>query len=100
MSKTRRIKRQQERESSQHMGQLVELLGRFYTFLEKTPKPTDEEVRNKFIESDKIWKAYCSKNHLTDNASLLFNQEVAMSWKKRYAKQETALQNQTQESLQ
>lgn len=93
MSKARRIKRQQERTVAKHLGVLGELLGRFYTFLEKNPKPTDDEVRSEFIRSEQSWKLYCVKNHLNPRASLLFNQEVAQSWKNRYTKQSTPTQN-------
>lgn len=93
MSKARRIRRQQERAVSQHISVLGELLGRFYTFLEKTPKPSDDEVRSEFIRQEQKWKLYCLNNHLNPRASLLFNQEVAQSWKSRYAKQNISIQN-------
>lgn len=93
MSKARRIKRQQERAVTKHLSMLGELLGRFYTFLEKTPKPSDDEVRSEFIRQEQNWKLYCINNHLNPRASLLFNQEVAQSWKHRYAKQSYQTQN-------
>lgn len=93
MSKARRIKRQQERDFAKHMDYLGELLGRFYTFLERKPKPSDNEVRSEFIVYDKKWKSYCLHNQLNPRASLLFNQEVALSWKNRYAKQDIQTQN-------
>ena len=86
--------------SKKHLNTLVKLLGDFYGFLEKTPKPTDDDVRSEFIKSDNIWKTYCVQNHLNPRASLLFNQEVARLWKTRYTKQESTFQNQTQELLQ
>lgn len=95
MSKARRIKRQQERIVAKHMSVLGELLGRFYTFLDRKPKPSDESVREEFIKSEKSWKTYCTNHHLNQSASLLFNQEVAQSWKKRYAKE--SIQKQTLE---
>lgn len=91
MSKARRIRRQQERFVAKHLDMLGELLGEFYTFLEKHPKPTEEEVRDKFIKSENTWKAYCSKNQLTERASLLFNQEVAQSWESRYSEQKNMM---------
>ena len=93
MSKARRIRRQQERTAAKHLSMLGELLGRFYTFLEKIPKPSDDEVRSEFIRQEQKWKLYCLNNHLNPRASLLFNQEVAQSWKSRYAKQNTQIQN-------
>ena len=59
MSKARRIRRQQERAVAQHVSVLGELLGRFYTFLEKKPKPSDDEVRSEFIRQEQKWKWYC-----------------------------------------
>lgn len=93
MSKARRIRRQQERTAAKHLSMLGELLGRFYTFLEKTPQPSDDEVRSEFIRHEQTWKLYCYQNHLNPRASMLFNQEVAQSWKNRYAKQDSQTQN-------
>ncbi len=93
MSKARRIKRQQERTVAKHLGVLGEVLGRFYTFLEKKPKPTDDEVRSEFIRSEQSWKQHCVKNHLNTRASLLFNQEVAQSWKNRYTTKNAPIQS-------
>ena len=93
MSKARRIKRQQERVAAKHLSMLGELLGRFYTFLEKTPKPSDDEVRSEFIRQEQNWKLYCDRSQLNTRASLLFNQEVAQSWRHRYAKHSYQTQN-------
>lgn len=89
MSKTRRDRRKQQRIAEKHFSKLSNLLGDFYEFLEKSPKPSDEDVRNKFIASEKQWKEHCSKHQLKDSAYLLFNQEVALSWKSRYARTES-----------
>lgn len=93
MSKARRMRRAQERAATKHFGVLGELLSGFYQFLEQKNKPTDEEVRTEFKSRERYWKSYCSANKLNERASLLFNQEVALSWKSRYAKQSSPIQN-------
>ena len=89
MSITRRIKRAQGRDSIKHFNVFGSILMGFYEFLEKTPKPSDEEVRNEFIKREQRWKQYCKTHKLTEEASLLFNKEVSISWEKRYKKQPT-----------
>lgn len=86
MSNARRRRRENERESQKHFLVLGELLADFYSFLESKPQPSDEEVRSTFIAKEQEWKRYCRKSNLNEKASLLFNNEVAMSWKTRYAK--------------
>lgn len=88
MSNARRLRRENERESQKHFLVLGELLTDFYSFLESKSQPSDEEVRSTFIAKEKEWKRYCKKNNLNEKASLLFNNEVAMSWKTRYAKKQ------------
>lgn len=87
MSITRRIKRAQKRASVQHFNAFGSLIMGFYEFLEKSPKPSDEEVRNEFIKREQRWKQYCVTHKLTEEASLLFNKEVSISWEKRYKQQ-------------
>lgn len=86
MSKARNIRRLQERQAAKHFDYLGRLLMGFYGFLESTPKPSDESVREEFVKRENQWKRYCKTNQLTDRAALLFNQEVAVSWENRYAK--------------
>ena len=86
MSQGRRKRRELERANEKIFNVFGKLLSEFYAFLEQKNKPTDQEVRTEFVKRDKEWKHYCAKNHLTHKASLLFNQEVAASWKKKYAK--------------
>lgn len=88
MSKTRRIKRAQQRDAQKHFSVFGNILMGFYEFLEQTPKPTDEEVRQEFINREARWKRYYKSNHLTEEASLLFNKEVSISWEKRYKQPE------------
>ena len=76
--------RRRRRAADKHFSVLSELLMDFYRFLEKTPKPTDEEVRAEFKSRNGKWKRYCITNKLNDVASELFTKEVAASWRKRY----------------
>lgn len=87
MSITRRIKRAQERASIKHFNVFGALLMGFYQFLEQDPKPSDEDVRKEFINREQRWKQYCKIHKLTEEASLLFNKEVSISWEERYKKQ-------------
>lgn len=93
MSAARRMRRERERAATKHMAVLGEMLGQFYTFLDGKPQPSDDMVRSEFIRHDNNWKAYCRHNQLNRQASLLFNQEVAASWKSRYAKQDSETRN-------
>lgn len=86
MSRARRIRRQSEK----HFNVLADLLMGFYAFLESSPKPSDEQVREEFKQRDAKWRRYCTKHHLNDDAASMFNREVAVSWKTRYAKQTSA----------
>lgn len=87
MSTTRRLRRAQLRKAEAHFTVLTDLLMEFYGFLESTPKPSDEEVRTRFINDEQRWKTYCSKKQLSKEASLMFNKEVSQSWEKRYKEQ-------------
>lgn len=93
MSIARRARRERERTATKHMSVLGEMLRQFYVFLDSKPQPSDALVRSEFLRYEKNWKAYCKHNQLNRQASLLFNQEVALSWKSRYAKQDTKTQN-------
>lgn len=91
MSVTRRIRRAQERQAQIHFNVLAGLLMGFYEFLESTPKPSDEEVRTRFIDDEQKWKQYCSNKQLSNEASLWFNYEVSQSWEKRYKRPSSEL---------
>ena len=56
----------------------------FYEFLDQKPKPSNEEVRQEFINRENRWKKYCETHKLRKEASLLFNLEVSQTWEKRY----------------
>ena len=92
-SLSRRRRRLQQRESERHLKKLGDFLGEFYTFLEKKDKPSDQAVRDKFITLERRWKGYCNANELNDKASSLFNREVALSWRNRYAVQKDNPEN-------
>lgn len=81
------MRRERSRQAEKHFGVLAEILSGFYEFLEQKEKPSEEQVRTEFLSCENRWKRYCSQNQLTEKASLLFNQEVAQSWNKRYTKQ-------------
>lgn len=72
-----------------HTKTFATTIQEFCTFLEKTPKPSDDEVRTKFKDLNNRWIRYCVANHFNPRASLLFNQEVAHLWKTRYAAKTT-----------
>ena len=61
------------------------LLDEFCGFLDKQPKPSDNEVRQKFVELQNRWRKYCAARKLTDKATLMFNKEVATEWWTVYA---------------
>ncbi len=90
MSVSRRIRREQDRQAQKHFMMLGDLLSDFYAFLASKPQPSDESVRAEFIKRDRKWRAYCSRFKLKDSASLLFNNEVAQSWKRKSASNDKA----------
>lgn len=81
------IARRRRRAAEKHFDVMSELIMGFYEFLEKKPKPEDEEVRREFKTRLGKWKHYCKIHQLSDEASELFIKEVATSWKNRYTKQ-------------
>jgi hypothetical protein len=81
------VARRNRREQARHFNVLGELLMGFYEFLEQENKPSDEQVRTEFIKREQCWKRYCTAKQLTEEASLLFNKEVAQSWENRYTTQ-------------
>lgn len=79
----RRERRHRERVCEKHFDALNYLLCSFYTLLERKPKPTDEEVRQGFIEHNLKWERYCGKHNLKE-ARELFKKEVSITWHNRY----------------
>jgi hypothetical protein len=73
-----------------------DLLSEFCHFLDKQPKPSDNEVRLKFIELQNRWRKYCAVRKLTDKATLMFNKEVAIEWWTVYAIKKDNSENVTQ----
>ncbi len=69
-----------------HTKFLMQLLSRYFNFLERKDKPSDEEVRELFIAYNQRWVHYCNDHQFEPRASLLFNQQVARAWRSRYAK--------------
>lgn len=72
--------------AKKHEKQLNALLSGFFRFLDKKPKPTDEEVRAEFQRKEMEWKTYCAFNNLDIRTSLLFNAKVSYEWEQRYVK--------------
>lgn len=87
MGTQRRQRRANERAKMEVTTVLACLLGDFYEFLSKTPKPLDEEVRAEFIQSDKKWRKYCHSNKLI-NMNHLFAMNVREAWNRHRVKEE------------
>ena len=75
-----------------------ELLTEFCDFLDKRPKPPDDEVRLKFLSLQNRWRKYCAVRKLTDKATLMFNKEVAIKWWTVYAIKKEKSENVNQKS--
>lgn len=93
MSAFRRSRRKQQTETAKHLAKLSDILGEFYTFLEKKPQPSDEEVRSEFIRQENRWKRYCVVHKLSGQASLMFNREVSEAWHNRYGVKNEKVEN-------
>ena len=83
---TRAQRRAQKNEARKHHDKLESLLSRFFRFLDKQPKPSDEEVRVEFCKTESEWKRYCAHNRLGTRPSMLFNAKVAYEWERKYVK--------------
>lgn len=81
------ISRRNRRALDKHLNKLGIILSRFYDFLSKSDKPSDEEVRNKFIEYEKEWLAYCLKKQLPINLHSEFKHQVSEAWKHKQTEQ-------------
>lgn len=66
-----------------YLTYLLTLYTTFIDFLERDPQPSNEDVRGLFVALDYKWRAYCADNKLSQQASLLFNREVAVEWNRR-----------------
>ena len=67
------ISRRNRRAIDKHLNELGIILSRFYDFLSKSDKPSDEEVRNKFIEYEKLHSE--------------FKHQVSEAWKHKQTEQ-------------
>jgi len=85
MSFAKRQKKAQQKAAEIHTKKLIDTVQIFCRFLEKQPKPSDDEVREKFKDLNDRWVKYCIANKFNPRASLLFNQSVAHLWRTRYA---------------
>lgn len=86
MALPRGYRRHLQKEHDKSVSFFGNVLMGFYEFLEKSPKPSDNEVREEFIKRDRSWRHYCSTHNLNDKAKVLFKQEVSVAWKNRYTK--------------
>ena len=85
-SKERKFRREATRTMAKAMKKLETLLDEMCAFLDQQPKPSDDEVREKFIHQEERWKRYCTVNKLTDTTALMYNKEFGQIWKTVYAK--------------
>ena len=83
MSKARRIKREMKREQSDHIEVVSRILADLFRFLKQEPKPTDQEVRDRFISDRATWLRYCEQHKLTDFMKDLFVLNVESEWNRR-----------------
>lgn len=60
---------------------LANLLANFYEFLESSPRPADDDVREMFTSCNNKWNKYCEVNQLM-NWSQLFIVNVQEAWKR------------------
>lgn len=84
-SNARRQRRAQATATATYLNKLGQLLDEFFKFLDGDPQPPDDAVRKMFIYYENRWKRYCFVHKLTDKATLMFNQEVAVKWRTKYA---------------
>ena len=73
--------RRKRRKLNLHMNVLGVLLSDFYQFLEKTPRPSDDEVRQTFTHCHKRWKKYCVTKGLSEMMMDEFKLQVSEAWK-------------------
>lgn len=81
----RRTRRLIQRRNQKHLNKLATLLGRFYEFLSKKPRPSDEDVRKRFAQDNSVWQKYCLTHQLI-NATHLFSTNVREAWEKHKTK--------------
>lgn len=75
--------RHNRRLGEKHMTKLGDILSAFYGFLSKTPKPSDEEVREYFKRCRSAWTSYATKHNLSDASRNLFTAQVKEVWERR-----------------
>lgn len=84
MSQTNHYRQVSKKEAKKHNAKLNSLLKEFFAFLDRQPKPTEEEVRTEFRRAETSWKVYCIQNRLDIRTSLLFNAKVSYEWERKY----------------
>lgn len=83
MGNARRIKNQINNipKSKNYIEVLADILGSFYEFLEEDAKPSDEEVRERFLNDKNSWFLYCNKQKLNNQIKDLFVLNIEKMWK-------------------
>ena len=79
-------KSKQRRKEGENISKLRELIDEMMKFLETSPKPGDNEIRDKFISLDNDWKSYCAEHLFNPSAFILFKREFGKIWWKIYTK--------------
>lgn len=69
--------------AKKHDQKLTSLLSKFFSFLSRKPKPTNEEIRTEFQRTELEWKAYCVQHRLDIRTSMMFNAKVAYEWERK-----------------
>lgn len=67
--------------SKNYIEVLADLLGGFYEFLGEKVKPSDEEVRERFLKYKNSWFLYCDKQKLNNQIKDLFVLNIEKMWK-------------------
>ncbi len=86
--KKKKVSYKERKAAEKHNKELSRLLQRFFRFLDKKPKPSDQEVRIEFVKSEMAWKQYCSQHSLGFRTSMLFNAKVAYEWNRKYMRRQ------------
>lgn len=86
--KKKKVSYKERKAAEKHNKELNRLLQRFFRFLDKKPKPSDQEIRIEFVKSEMAWKYYCFQHSLGFRTSMLFNARVACEWERKYMRRQ------------
>lgn len=76
-----------KQDTKKHNKKLNDLLSAFFSFLSRSPKPSDEEIRTEFQHKEADWKLYCIQHKLDIRTSMLFNAKVSYEWERKQVKE-------------